>query len=311
MKIVYFGTPEFSADFLRALIADAEIDVVGVVTQTDELQGRKKVLTPPPTKAVAGEHNVPVFQPTKLKDATFFDALINLNADLFVVIAYGRIIPQAILDIPKLGCVNVHPSLLPKLRGPSPIISAIVNGEKETGVTIMQIDADMDHGPILAQTSFSIAPNETSASLTQKVVVHGVPLLINTLKRFFAGTVTPQEQNHPDATFCKMLSREDGHIDWSQSAEAIDAKIRAYTPWPGTFAVWKHDGKELTLKILSARIDTEHLDPGVVQMLTDRIMIGTATTALEILELQPAGGKRMSANAFLQGHMDIDGATLS
>lgn len=311
MKIVYFGTPQFSADFLRALIADAEIDVVGVVTQQDEPQGRKKILTATPTKIVALENNISVFQPTKLKDPAFSDALISLNADLFVVIAYGRIIPQAILDIPKLGSVNVHPSLLPKLRGPSPIISAIVNGEKETGVTIMQLDADIDHGPILAQTLFPIAPNETSTSLTQKVVLHGVPLLIDTLKKYGAGSIVPQEQDHHSATFCKMLSREDGHIDWSQSAAVIDRKIRGLNPWPGTFTTLHLDGKEFVIKIHVSALSAFNFQLSALNVLNGRLFIGTGTTALEVLELQPASGKRMTAQAFLQGHSYIDGATLS
>ncbi|MEK7459031.1 MAG: methionyl-tRNA formyltransferase [Patescibacteria group bacterium] len=321
MRVVFFGTPEFSADFLRALIADGDFDIVAVVTQQDELQGRKKELTPPPTKLVALEHNIPVLQPTKLKDSAFADALTALNADVFVVIAYGRIIPQAVLDIPPHGCVNVHPSLLPLLRGPSPIISAIANGDDVTGVTIMQLDADMDHGPILAQTSFAITPDETATSLTQKVVQHGAPLLTDTLKGYVDGSIIPIAQNHDDATLCHLLTREDGRIDWTQPAAIIDAKIRAYNPWPGTFTTWHRDGSDLVIKIISAKILVDSpltsVIPsatrdliGKVHVQSDQIIIGTGTTALEIIELQPAAGKRMPATAFIQGYRDIDGVTL-
>ncbi len=311
MKIVFFGTPEFSADFLRVLIADADFDIVAVVTQQDEPRGRKKVLTPPPTKLVALEHDIAVLQPTKLKDPTFADALRELNADVFVIIAYGRIIPQTVLDIPPHGCVNVHPSLLPKLRGPSPIISAIANGEKKTGVTIMKLDADMDHGPVLAQTSFAIDATETTPTLTQKVVQHGAPLLVDTLKGYVAGSITPQVQNHDAATFCKLLTREDGRIDWTQPAATIDAKIRAYNPWPGTWTTWHRGDDDLQIKIFSATITNETLPPGEIHYRSDRLVIGTGTTALEILSLQPAAGKRMTADAFLRGYSNIDGATLS
>lgn len=321
MRIVFFGTPEFSADFLRAIIADADITVAAVVTQQDEPQGRKKVLTPPPTKVVAAADGIPVFQPTKLKDPAFADALRACNADVFVVIAYGRIIPQAVLDIPPHGCVNVHPSLLPKLRGPSPIISAIANGENETGISIMLLDADMDHGPILAQTSFPLDATETAVSLTEKVVTHGVPLLLATLKGYVAGSVVPKPQDHDAATFCKLLTREDGRIDWSQPANVIDAKIRAYTPWPGTYTTWHRNGADVALKIISARIsdvspftsvipsETRDLI-GKVHIASDRLYIGTGTDAIEVTELQPAAGKRMDAKSFVQGYRDIGGATL-
>lgn len=310
MKIVFFGTPEFSADFLRALIAEANIDVLGVVTQPDEPLGRKKVLTPPPTKVVAAQHNIPVFQPTKLKDPAFAESLSAMRADAFVVIAYGRIIPQNVLDIPHLGCVNVHPSLLPKLRGPSPIISAIEMGERETGITIMKLDADMDHGPILAQTSFPLAADETTPTLTRKVVEHGIPLLIETLKGYVAGRITAVEQDHDNATFCKLLAREDGQINWKAPAEIIDAQIRAYDPWPGTSTVWHRNGTDVTLKIFVGRIGSECLPPGVVHLQPRRILVGTGTTVLIIDELQPAGSTRMPAEAFIQGHKDIEGATL-
>ncbi len=307
MKIVFFGTPQFSADFLLGLINEPSFEVIAVVCQPDEPQGRKKIMTAPPTKSLAESRNIPVFQPTKLKDDTFVESLRSLNADAFVVVAYGRIIPQIVLDLPKLGTINVHPSLLPKYRGPSPMQSAIAAGETETGISIMLLDALMDHGPILAQTKLSITSDTTSESLMAEVVATGVPLLIETLKKFELGEITPIEQDHSAATICSLLSRADGIIDWTQPAALIDAKIRGLNPWPGTSSA--------NLKIFSACIRSTYtlnldLSPGQILIDGDHLLIGTGTTALAILELQPAAGKRMSAAAFIAGHHELNGTSL-
>ncbi len=294
MKIAFFGTPAFASEFLKGLIAETAFEVVTVVTQPDEPVGRKKVLTAPPVKLVALENGIPVFQPTKLKDETFQQNLKATGAELGVVVAYGRILPEGILSMFPLGCVNVHPSLLPKYRGPSPIIAAIAGGDQETAVTVMKLVQEMDAGPILTQTSLPVAVDETAESLTEKVVEIGVPLLVETLKGFVAGTVTPTEQDHSQATFCKLLTREDGVIDWSQPAEVIERKVRAYNPWPGTSS---HG-----MKIYSARLTETLLPSGKMNNEAEHLLIGTGTTALEILELQPAGGKRMIAADYLRGH---------
>jgi methionyl-tRNA formyltransferase len=293
MKIIFFGTPAFAADFLKGLLVDPAFDVVAVVTQPDEPVGRKKILTAPPVKQVAVEHGLPVFQPTKLKDIDFQNQLKALGAEIGVVVAYGRILPDSLLDILPLGFINVHPSLLPKYRGPSPIIAAIANGETETAVSIMKLVQDMDAGPILAQVTIDVAADETQASLTDKVVNAGIPLLNETLKAYAAGELAPREQDHAQATFCKLLTRQDGVIDWSEAAEAIERKVRAYNPWPGTSS----NG----LKIFSARVSDRALPPGEQQVDTNRLFIGTGTTALEVLELQPAGGKRMATADYLRG----------
>ena len=307
MKIIFFGTPQFSADFLQGLLNEPSFEVIGVVCQPDEPLGRKKILTAPPTKQLAIIHNIPVFQPTKLKDDAFVESLRSHQADAFVVVAYGRIIPQIVLDLPKLGVINVHPSLLPKYRGPSPMQSAIAAGETETGISIMLLDALMDHGPILAQTKLSITPATTSESLMSTVVEVGVPLLIDTLKRFEQGQIKPVEQDHSAATICSLLSRADGIINWTQPAHLIDAKIRGLNPWPGTSTA--------NLKIFSACIRSTYtlnvdLPPGQVLIEGDHLFIGTGTTALEILELQPASGKRMPAAAFIAGHHELNGTSL-
>lgn len=294
MKIVFFGTPAFAAEYLQALIGDPLFDVIAVVAQPDEPVGRKQVLTPPPTKVLAQAHGIPVLQPTKLRDAAF------PAADAYVVVAYGRIIPQRVLDIPRYGCINVHPSLLPRLRGPSPIIAAVAEGLRETGVSIMRLDADMDHGPLLAQTSISMSAEETTLSLTQKVVDVGVPLLIDTLRTI--EHVTPKEQDHAAATYCHLLTREDGRIDWQQPAAVIDAHVRAYNPWPGTFTTWTRNDAPLPVKIFAVRHTDVTLAPGDVRCDADTLLVGTGTTALAILELQPASGKRMDTAAFVRGY---------
>jgi methionyl-tRNA formyltransferase len=306
MRIVYFGTPQFSADILSALVADPEITVVGVVCQPDEPIGRKRVLTAPPTKQFAIAHDIPVLQPTKLRDEAFLAAIDAFNADVAVIVAYGRILPKALLDrIPK-GFVNVHPSLLPKYRGPSPMQAAIAAGDLETGVSIMTIDEGMDTGPLLAQTTIALAPNETTASLTEKVVTVAAPLLITSLKGFVAGSLTPAAQHSEGVSICKMLSREDGKIDWTESAAVIDQKVRAYTPWPGTWTTWALHGNETVVKILSGapspdtRLPTPDCRPCAFN---GRLFCMTADVPFELFTLQPAGGKAMSAADFIRGYL--------
>ncbi len=304
MRVIYFGTPAFSASFLQALLDDPFFVVVGLVCQTDEPQGRKKILTPPATKQtfLTRHSDRPVFQPTKLKDPAFAESLRTLNADAFVIVAYGRIIPQHILDIPRLGNINVHPSLLPKWRGPSPMQAAIAHGDNETGITIMLIDAEMDHGPLLAQIRFPLTKNETTPSLTEKVINLGAPLLLETLKKLAQGAITPQEQNHPQATYCKLLSREDGRINWQEPAEVIEQKLRAYTPWPGlSTAFILQDGAKIEVKIHQLAYTDRKLQPGKLVIENKRLFFGTATNALEILELQPVTKQKMSTKDFLNG----------
>lgn len=329
INIVFFGTPDFAKKFLKVLLEDQksgsysnhpqpllgkgggiEICVKAVVCQSDKPVGRKKIITAPEVKVFALENDVPVLQPTSLKNQEVVDELKGLGADLFVIVAYGKIIPQAILDIPKLGCVNVHPSLLPKYRGPSPMQSAILNQESETGVSIMLIDDKMDHGPILSQKTIKIDEQETPESLSKKVVDIGGPQLIETIKAYVQGSIKPQEQDHDQATFCKILTREDGRINWQKPADVIDAQIRALTPWPGTHTFWKQGDKEKTLKIHKAKISTQDLAPGKVEVIGKQLFIGTKTTALEILELQLEGSAVAKSETFILGHRDINGITL-
>lgn len=284
LRVAFFGTPDFAARFLSGLLDDSYFDVVAVITQPDEPIGRKKILTPPPVKTLALEKCVPVYQPTKVKDEFFLKAIESLKADIFVIVAYGRILPQTLLDMPSLGCINVHPSKLPKYRGPSPMQAAIAAGDQTTAVTIMKIDALMDHGPILAQEELDLTADETIASLTDKVVALGDPLLRNTLKAFHEGNLVPHEQDHDAATFCKILTRDDGKVDLKNDPIVLDRKIRALNPWPGIWTVVEHDGQPLRVKILRAKLIDRKLD---------------------IIEVQPEGGKPMSAADFMRGYGDI------
>lgn len=307
MRVVFFGTPTLARSILEALVADTEIDVVGVVCQPDEPVGRKAVLTAPPTKQFAIEHKIPVFQPTKLKDETFLAAIDSLRADVAVVLAYGRILPQILLDRIPGGFINVHPSLLPKYRGPSPIQAAILNGDSVTGVSIMKLDAGMDTGPLLAQSKIDLTDDETSETLTKKVIDVSAPLVITTLKDYIAGTISPIPQSTEGVSICKMLSREDGKIDWNESATVIDRKVRALTPWPGTSTTWTIGGKEIGVKILktgvrSCLVPSKELI-GVPRSESGKLLVHSADGTLEILQLQPAGGKPMTGAEFGRGYL--------
>lgn len=313
MKIVFLGTPQFAIPFLDALVDEPGIDVVAAVTQPDKPAGRGKEMKPSPIKERAAHHGLTILTPKSLKKDEASAELQALNADAFVVVAYGKIIPQSILDIPKLGCINVHPSLLPKYRGPSPMQSAIAEGDDQTGVTIMLLDAGMDTGPILARETIGLDGDETLESLVGKVWQVGPRLLIETLKRHADGDVTPVDQSEEGASICSLLSREDGHIDWTASISAIERKVRAYDPWPGTWTVWNRNDKDYRIKILKAApTDFENdLPPGTVAIKDGHLMIDATDGTLEILKLQMEGKPPMDSSSFLTGYSDIDGAVLN
>ena len=302
MRIVFFGTPQFSADILASFFINSEQTIVGVVCQPDKPVGRKHLLTAPPTKVLAQQHGIPVWQPTKLKDPNFVYQLQDLSADVFVVVAYGRIIPEAILNIPPYGCINLHPSLLPKYRGPSPMTASLVSGDSETGISIMKLDVGMDTGPILSQQRLAIDPQETIATLTQKVVMEGAPLLQKALNEYVAGKIQPHAQEEHLATYCHLLKKEDGQVDFTkQTAEDIERRVRAYTPWPGVSAhIWGVDVKLLSTMV--AKDATKIVAGETFIVDKKRLLVGTATSALEVLTLQPSTKSPMNAEAFIQGY---------
>src|SRR3989338_7793433 len=237
LKILFMGTPDYAANYLCELI-QAERRPFAIITQPDRPTGRFKHIEPTPVKRVAMKNDIETYQPGDIRDPKWVEMIQKLAPDIIVVVAFGQIIPKEILEIPLKGCINVHPSLLPKYRGASPLQATILNGDSETGVTIMRIDEKMDHGPILAQETIGLDPRETIQSLRKKTTIFGVKLLLTTLKQIENDAINSKEQNHSQATYTKLLKLEDGKIDFMQeSAEIIDRKIRALNPEPGTWTM--------------------------------------------------------------------------
>lgn len=300
-RIVFFGTPDFSSPFLQALIDDSRFDVVGIVAQPDRPVGRKQELTAPPTAAIAKENNIPLLQPEKVrKNDSFFEELKAFNADAFIVIAYGHILPQRILDTPAHGVINVHPSLLPRYRGPSPLQAVLRNGDTETGISIMLMDSKMDHGPLLSQTSFELPQHMHMPQLIEKVHMIGVPLLLDTTFDYLEGSIQPVEQDHGAATICSLLSREDGFVHLNHSATDVYNMFRAYYPWPGV-TLQVEEGIQYKLHAVEAP-DTQITsnDPSLL-VHNDLLYLAFPDGAVQILELQEAGKQRMSAENFIHG----------
>ncbi|MBI2473554.1 methionyl-tRNA formyltransferase [Candidatus Uhrbacteria bacterium] len=314
-KIVFFGTPDFSVPFLKELILDSEIEVACVVTQPDKPSGRGAQLNPPPVKMIAEEKKIPVLQPSSLKTNPEIEKELRaLNADLFIVVAYGKIIPKNILEIPSKGCLNVHPSLLPQYRGPSPLQWAIAQGVPQTGVTIMLLDEGTDTGPLLASEVITLDAEETYASLVQKVHAIGPRLLLSTLKRFIKNEIIPLIQDESKATMTRLLDKEDGHVIWESRMEDIERKHRAYNPWPGTWSLWERIQGQPPVRIkflkLQATDYRADLSPGTVSLKKDRLLVDCLDGTIEIQELQLEGKPQMESGAFIQGYKEIEGAVL-
>ena len=252
MKILFIGTPDFASTSLKALL-DSDMDIVGVVSQPDKPKGRGHKLVPTEVKSVALEAGLKVFQPLTLKDGTFREILDELKPDLIIVVAYGNILPDYIIEYPKYGCVNVHASLLPKYRGSAPIQWAIINGERVTGVTTMKMDSGVDTGDMLLKAETEIGEYETSEELFDRLAVMGGELLIKTVKGLEAGTITPVPQNHAEHTYAPMISRETGIIDWTKSAREISKLICGLNSWPLASTLYKGE----TLKIVTATVSNE------------------------------------------------------
>ena len=310
MRIVFFGSPIEAAASLESLIV-AGHDIAAIYSQPDRNSGRGRNKTATPVKAFALQNELPVFTPKGLRNnVEELERLTKLNADAFVVVAYGRILPIEILQVPPMGVVNIHPSLLPKYRGPSPVVTAILEGEDTAGVTIMLLDEGMDTGPILAQsTPVRLSGTEKGAGLQGALFKEGVSMLPDVLKGLQEGSLTPRPQDDSKASVTSLLERSDGEIDWSSSAERIDRMIRAYDPWPGTFTSWNGKG----LKVLDAQISsgTEfESGAGVVVLDEDRLIVGTGSGSIELKKVQLEGRQAVAAADFLRGQPDFDGATL-
>lgn len=300
MRIVFMGTPAFAVPSLEALL-ESDDTVVGVVTQPDKPKGRGQMLATSPIKQLAEKAGVPILQPLKMKDPVFLDALRAWQPDLIAVTAFGRILPQIILDLPSKGCVNVHGSLLPKYRGAGPIQWAIMNGEDETGITTMLMDAGMDTGAMLLQERLRIDPEDTAGSLSEKLAKIGGPLLIETIRQLKAGTLTPRPQDESQATMAPLLDKEMGQIDWTSTAIEIANRVRGLSPWPGAFTHVDHE--RWTIWKAKALVNPTTAEPGTAVAVTKEAMhIATGRGLLAITELQPANSRRMTVQQYLAGH---------
>lgn len=297
MRVAFFGTPEFAVPSLRALVGEG-FDVVAVVTQPDAPQGRSRsTLIPPPVKTVAEAEDLRVFQPEKPTDSVFLEALRDLRPDVGVVVAYGHILKTELLALPPRGMVNVHPSLLPALRGPAPVEWAVIQGLTETGVTIMQLDAGMDTGPILHQIPDHIAPDITGGDLSEHLAELGAQALVETLAVLEQGTLNPVPQDHSRATLAPKLTREIARIDWSKDADVVARLIRGLDPRPGAWT--ELDGADL--KLFSARAAEGRGMPGGILTTDDRLLIACGSGAVEIFQVQPAGKAPMPVADWLRG----------
>lgn len=309
-RVVFMGTPEFAVPALRRLLESYQ--VVGVVTQPDRPAGRGQKVQVSPVKELALAHGLPVLQPRSLrKDPLAVQAIADLHPDLIVVAAYGLILPQPVLDLPPHGCLNIHASLLPRWRGPAPIPAAILAGDQETGVTLMCMDAGMDTGPIVVQRRTPIRPDDTTASLSERLSELGANLLAETLPSWLNGEIAPQPQDEAQATVCGLIRKEDGQIDWTRPAALIERQVRAYHPWPGAFTFWR--GQQL--KVLRSSATGLHarpadLSPGTVILVGRTPGVITGEGVLLLDEVQLAGKRAMPAQAFVQGYRDFVGSRL-
>jgi methionyl-tRNA formyltransferase len=304
-NIIFMGTPDFSVPILQQLIEHHT--VLGVVSQPDRPAGRKKQLKQPPVKVLALEHGLPVYQPERLRKSAAIDELEAMGRpDLYIVAAFGQILPPRVLDFPTHGSVNVHASLLPRWRGAAPIQAAIRAGDTETGVTIMKMDPGLDTGPMISKRSVPITPRTTAATLHDTLSAVGAELLIDTLPRYLSGELVPEPQDDRLATLCPQIEKSEGEIDWSQSATVIDQLVRAFTPWPGTFTAW--DGRRL--KVLAGQPTEGRAPIGRVVMAADGVVIGTGDGLYLPSTLQLAGGKPLSVADFVNGYPDFMGAVL-
>lgn len=304
LRVIFFGTAELACASLRHLAEDERFKVPAVVTQPDKPKGRNLQLHASLVKTLALEKNLPVLQPLKARDTAFIQQLRDLKPDLIVVAAYGQILSQALLDLPPHGCLNVHTSLLPKYRGAAPIQWAILNGDPETGVTIMKMDAGLDTGPIISTSTTSISAEDNAQTLHDRLAIIGAELLIRTIPDYVAGKLKPIPQPE-GATYAAKISKEDGRMDWSQPAHQIWNRVRAFTPWPGSFTSFTHLGQQRILKIWRALPITcpASSPPGtVLDAGREGILVACGMDALLITELQREGSRRLSATEFLSGN---------
>jgi methionyl-tRNA formyltransferase len=298
LKLVFMGTPEFAVSSLEMLI-ESEHEIAAVVTQPDRPRGRGLKLRASPVKELATGHGIRVLQPEKAREPAFIEDMRRIAPEAMVVVAFGQILPRELLEIPPHGCINVHASLLPLYRGAAPINWAIINGERETGVTTMLMDEGMDTGDILLQRSILINPDDTAGSLHDKLAPLGARLLMETLFLLKEGMLKPEKQDNQQASYAPSMKKDNGRINWSLSAEMILNRIRGLNPWPGAFTEYRGN----SLKILSADAAHGKGQPGeILAVDRDTILVACGLDAIQVLEVQPSGKRKMTAPEFLRGH---------
>ena len=315
LKILFMGTPDFAAATLKKII-EAGHEVIGVVTQPDKQKGRSQTVSFSPVKELAIEHGLTVYQPVKVRDAEFLQIVKELEPAVIIVAAFGQILPKALLNIPPFGCINVHGSLLPKYRGAAPIQYSIIDGEAETGITIMYMDVGIDTGDMILQEKTPITAEETGGSLFDKMAILGAELLLKALQQIEAGTAIRVPQDNEKATYVKMLDKDMGKIDFTQPAVKLERMIRGLNPWPSAYTFL--DGK--TLKLWQAKVELKSaadennsivaVSGEVVEIRKDSLVVMTGEGVLVIQELQLEGKKRMMADAFLRGYTVMVGTKL-
>jgi methionyl-tRNA formyltransferase len=302
MRIVFCGTPEFAVPSLRRLLAEPGISVEAVITQPDRPRGRGQQVSSSPIKETAVQAGLHVFQPETIKSESAQDFLKTLAPDAIVIIAYGQIIPARLLQIPRLGWINLHASLLPRYRGAAPIQWAIANGETMTGLITMQIDAGMDSGPTLLRAEVEIGPHETAPELAERLSGIGAELIIKTLLQLDRGEITPQPQNHEAATYAPLLKKEDGRINWALPAQHIYNRMRGFAPWPGVYTTFRGQTCHLWGAPVEHTAATAQLAPGEILVSTGEILAGCGEgTCLRVEFVQLEGRKRVSGEAFARG----------
>ena len=296
LKVIFMGTPDFAVPVLQKLIENTQ--VVLVVTQPDKLVGRKQVLTPSPIKEEALKHNIPIFQPTKIRSD--YDTILNSDADIIITCAYGQIIPKVILDYPRLGCINVHASLLPKYRGGAPIHWCLINGEEKTGITIMYMEEKMDNGDIISQEEYTILESDNVETLHEKLSLLGADLLIKTLPRIMEGTNERIEQDESQVTFAYNIKREDEHLDFNLEGKKIINKIRGLNPWP--LANFTLNATEY--KVISANFEEKEskIEPGtIIEITKNTLGISCKDGIIYLEKIKPFGKKEMTIKDYLNG----------
>lgn len=299
-KIIFMGTPDFSVPVLKRII-DEGYEVLAVVTQPDRPVGRKKVLTPPPVKVEAEKHGIPVYQPEKIRDSAELAKILTLEPDVVVTAAFGQILPNELLEAPKYGCINVHASLLPELRGGAPIHYSILQGKEKTGITIMYMAEKLDAGDILTQVEVTIEEEDNVGTMHDKLSQVGADLLADTLPKLLKGELTPIKQDETKATFASNIKRSDEKIDWTKTGEEIYNHVRALNPWPVSYTLL--EGKVLKLWQTKKVTGFKKAEPGtIIDLLEDGFVVATGNdTSIEIIELQPSGKKKMLTKDYLRG----------